>query len=1641
MDGRVVTRTLAVANRANPSAGQVFEGANHVFSGEGKKSFEPCNWPTQPHLTGAVESALAAAAKQCFPSMSTVDLGVGELGSLPTTHKNPASIHVSTNAPGCQSEDVAGMDVEEGSDHAIERNGEGKGEKTSLQSSSIATSGLLGVTACRSEAGLSASAMQAAVNEVAGDVVKGGEGASCGANGCTGPASCFHKEDTCSSLMICSHAQPGSASSTICTLSSCPPPMCMYCCKMLKGGADRTRQNVTAVVQNLDRCPQWPNAQKGVGHQQRWVPSGLASSTSSCGQQGSSQVSEVHEPLGDLLHGCVENEYLSSNASDDDGFSDDFFNNSNMMGPDANVNVTSDCSDDDQCGMLRVPSSQSGLTLSNVSEMETMSMMKGSKSCILPMTNNNTIEGELGESMDFPSDDGFQVGSTDHWLSEHGDRDYGSRGNVYDDSQKRSRDDSVVITKLKGIGDPPSSSPLPKLKRQCVEGRVHPDSRGGNASSNGVPGVSGGGIKSTCTWKVSANSARATQPSDDNARSCQQGDMESGSPLGGDCIQAPCPRMGFEKQNVCSRAESSIQVCLQHQQDCEMVPLCGTPLDQYGLHAGGQQPVGCTLPLPGEHGNRLPYTVEELASTLAPAGTSADVAPGIADVKGVAISTNSTISSTIPGDKSCDDFTKSKVDSSWRRTGSVACSSSTHNMFGGSICEGAAPAVTVSTSMPMLTATMSLPAATKGVSTSMPMLTAKLMPAISATVTSSSVGASATSLGIPGTGIAVNGLTFDTNPQPAVSPLMTMDLPQCLKDECNAAERCCATTLPVGSSPKSLFAEGGIVCAELELSQQTPGELGRRPSRMSEKGGKVCRVEGCGKGARGSSGLCIAHGGGRRCEYPGCNKGAEGRTSFCKAHGGGRRCQKEGCKKSAEGKTPFCIAHGGGRRCGYEGCERSARGSSGFCIRHGGGKRCSMEGCNRSAEGHSGLCISHGGGRRCQFPNCTKGAQGSTKYCKAHGGGKRCTAPGCNKGAEGKTPFCKAHGGGKRCQYGGKGECKRSVHGGTDFCVAHGGGKRCAFAGCTKSARGKTAYCVRHGGGKRCQFPGCGKSAQGSTDFCKAHGGGKRCIWGSITGGEKCDRFARGRTGLCSAHAAMQREDHLPLPQTALNCMGVVMPGGAVPPPVGVSGGGVGPGPFPNVLPSNTSQLNAAGENQSHAGLSSSDQISNAASTYGMAPLTSCNGIVKSAQPASMVETDIPAIGSARLRVNPGHVDNGLGRGGIVERVGTINGITAGPRLSLCMPLSGIRPSNMMVDVAASTAITVDANASAVGINSNPSSLKLPDNAIGGNLPSGTPNAVSSCFSPPLVCVSEGFGLQGVQRLPVQKVGGSGCEFAPTLSATGLTTVDISSNVPVLAQGASRRMNPVDVGDSPANMSMRSLSSANNRRSCQLDRQLQFTGSDKFPDDMDVSQASDRMTYMPATRAKNAMPQALMIDSGSAGGSCARPLTKSSSTLESLQQGAAGNGSLMRMLNGEGGTVQGNHLRGISAVNVDMEAGVGISSSMPMPASMSSGRTIHETNMLVPKAAQAPLGMAGVTSSMMMGMTGLDAVAMTVCATSFGLEAQTSFAANGTCAKVGDMGMRQLITPLGIGTSLSMQQARPHVTSVGGSAPSASYCL
>ncbi|CBI34417.3 unnamed protein product, partial [Vitis vinifera] len=198
----------------------------------------------------------------------------------------------------------------------------------------------------------------------------------------------------------------------------------------------------------------------------------------------------------------------------------------------------------------------------------------------------------------------------------------------------------------------------------------------------------------------------------------------------------------------------------------------------------------------------------------------------------------------------------------------------------------------------------------------------------------------------------------------------------------------------------------------------TSGITQQQPQRSTSS--KTCQFKGCGKGARGASGLCIAHGGGRRCQKTGCHKGAEGRTVYCKAHGGGRRCEFLGCTKSAEGRTDYCIAHGGGRRCSHEACTKGAQGSTMYCKAHGGGKRCTVPECTKSARGRTDYCVRHGGGKRCKSEGCGKSAQGSTDFCKAHGGGKRCSwgqvgsqfgsqdGP-CSSFARGKTGLCASH--------------------------------------------------------------------------------------------------------------------------------------------------------------------------------------------------------------------------------------------------------------------------------------------------------------------------------------------------------------------------------------------------------------------------------------------------------------------------------------------------------------------------------------------------------------------------------------------------------------------------------------------------------
>ena len=67
-------------------------------------------------------------------------------------------------------------------------------------------------------------------------------------------------------------------------------------------------------------------------------------------------------------------------------------------------------------------------------------------------------------------------------------------------------------------------------------------------------------------------------------------------------------------------------------------------------------------------------------------------------------------------------------------------------------------------------------------------------------------------------------------------------------------------------------------------------------------------MEGCGKGAEGSSFLCVTHGGGKRCTVEGCTKKDQGR-GLCKGHGGGRRCTAAQCDKSAKAGTDLCNSH------------------------------------------------------------------------------------------------------------------------------------------------------------------------------------------------------------------------------------------------------------------------------------------------------------------------------------------------------------------------------------------------------------------------------------------------------------------------------------------------------------------------------------------------------------------------------------------------------------------------------------------------------------------------------------------------------------------------------------------------------------
>lgn len=140
----------------------------------------------------------------------------------------------------------------------------------------------------------------------------------------------------------------------------------------------------------------------------------------------------------------------------------------------------------------------------------------------------------------------------------------------------------------------------------------------------------------------------------------------------------------------------------------------------------------------------------------------------------------------------------------------------------------------------------------------------------------------------------------------------------------------------------------------------------------------------------------------------------------------------QGCTKGAEGSTPLCKGHGGGKRCMFDGggiCSKSVHGGTSFCVAHGGGKRCIVEECTKSARGRTLFCVRHGGGKRCKFDNCTKSAQGSTDFCKAHGGGKR-----CSWGQEGSpyTEFVK-----DKSDELFKGPCDRFARGKLGLCAAH----------------------------------------------------------------------------------------------------------------------------------------------------------------------------------------------------------------------------------------------------------------------------------------------------------------------------------------------------------------------------------------------------------------------------------------------------------------------------------------------------------------------------------------------------------------------------------------------------------------------------
>ena len=183
-----------------------------------------------------------------------------------------------------------------------------------------------------------------------------------------------------------------------------------------------------------------------------------------------------------------------------------------------------------------------------------------------------------------------------------------------------------------------------------------------------------------------------------------------------------------------------------------------------------------------------------------------------------------------------------------------------------------------------------------------------------------------------------------------------------------------------------------IASSMANLGEMTNGESSLResysPVRVKPKW-KSCSQ--CERAARGSSGLCQAHGGGPKCRHDGCTKAARGVTHLCVQHGGGKRCEHQdengilSCTSTARGSSGFCVRHGGGVACIVEGCTKAGRGVSRTCTKHGGGRRCDIPGCSKAARGSKGLCVKHGGGARCQFDGCPKAAKARSPYCSAHG--------------------------------------------------------------------------------------------------------------------------------------------------------------------------------------------------------------------------------------------------------------------------------------------------------------------------------------------------------------------------------------------------------------------------------------------------------------------------------------------------------------------------------------------------------------------------------------------------------------------------------------------------------------------------------